>query len=81
MRYALIKSRVHLLGERTFALYTDHASLHTAMKSPHLSQRMARWLSFSLRLGAQFPWILSSGSHPIVKAERVFWYSWTDLAR
>ncbi|KAE8970943.1 hypothetical protein PR001_g27051, partial [Phytophthora rubi] len=25
---------------------TDHASLRTAMKSPHLSQRMARWLSF-----------------------------------
>ena len=46
MRYALIKFRVHLLGERTFALYTDHASLRTAMKSPHLSQRMARWLSF-----------------------------------
>ncbi|CAI5726875.1 unnamed protein product [Peronospora destructor] len=46
MRYALIKFRVHLLGEQTFALYTDHASLRTAMKSPHLSQRMARWLSF-----------------------------------
>uniref|UniRef100_A0AAV1UFD4 Reverse transcriptase RNase H-like domain-containing protein n=1 Tax=Peronospora matthiolae TaxID=2874970 RepID=A0AAV1UFD4_9STRA len=45
-RYALIKVRVHLLGERTFALYADHASLRTAMKSPHLSQRMARWLSF-----------------------------------
>ncbi|CAI5708825.1 unnamed protein product [Peronospora destructor] len=37
MRYALIKFRVHLLGEHTFALYTDHASLRTAMKSPHLS--------------------------------------------
>ncbi|CAI5730830.1 unnamed protein product [Peronospora farinosa] len=47
MRYALIKFRVHLLGERTFALYTNHASLCTAMKSPHLPQRMARWLSFS----------------------------------
>uniref|UniRef100_A0AAV1TQ33 Reverse transcriptase domain-containing protein n=1 Tax=Peronospora matthiolae TaxID=2874970 RepID=A0AAV1TQ33_9STRA len=46
MRYALIKFRVHLLGERTFALYTDHASLRTAIRSPHLSQRMARWLSF-----------------------------------
>ena len=46
MRYALIKFRVHLLGKRTFALYTDHASLRTVMKSPHLSQRMARWLSF-----------------------------------
>ncbi|KAE9217286.1 hypothetical protein PF004_g14191 [Phytophthora fragariae] len=46
MRYALIKFRVYLLGEQTFAVYTDHASLRTAMKSPHLSQRMARWLSF-----------------------------------
>ena len=46
IRYALIKFRVHLLSERTFALYTDHASLRTSMKSQHLSQRMARWLSF-----------------------------------
>ena len=37
MRYAIIKFRVYLLGERTFALYTDHASLRTAMKNPHLS--------------------------------------------
>ncbi|KAE9300791.1 hypothetical protein PR003_g22669 [Phytophthora rubi] len=49
MRYALIKFRVYLLGEQTFAVYTDHASLRTAMKSPHLSQRMARWLSFFAR--------------------------------
>ncbi|KAE9226727.1 hypothetical protein PF005_g5022 [Phytophthora fragariae] len=46
MRYALIKFRVYLLGQQTFAVYTDHASLRTAMKSPHLSQCMARWLSF-----------------------------------
>lgn len=46
MRYALIKFRVYLLGEQSFAVYTDHASLRTAVKSPHLSQRMARWLSF-----------------------------------
>jgi hypothetical protein len=46
MRYALIKFRVYLLGEQTFAVYTDHALLRTAMKSPHLSQRMAQWLSF-----------------------------------
>ncbi|KAE9064523.1 hypothetical protein PF007_g29168 [Phytophthora fragariae] len=46
MRYALIKFRVYLLGEQTFAVYTNHASLRTAMKSPRLSQRMARWLSF-----------------------------------
>uniref|UniRef100_H3H2L9 Integrase catalytic domain-containing protein n=1 Tax=Phytophthora ramorum TaxID=164328 RepID=H3H2L9_PHYRM len=45
MRYALIKFRVYLLGEQIFAIYTDHASLRTATKSPHLSQRMARWLS------------------------------------
>ncbi|OWZ24007.1 reverse transcriptase [Phytophthora megakarya] len=45
MRYAFIKFRVYLLGEQTFAVYTDHASLRTAAKNPHLSQRMARWLS------------------------------------
>ncbi|GMF14891.1 unnamed protein product [Phytophthora fragariaefolia] len=31
---------------RSFVVYTDHASLRTAIKSPHISQRMARWLSF-----------------------------------
>jgi len=46
MKYALVKFRVHLLGERAFVVYTDHASLRTATSSPHLSQRMARWLSF-----------------------------------
>ena len=46
MKYALVKFRVYLLGEQQFAIYTDHASLRTATKSPHLSQRMARWLSF-----------------------------------
>ena len=46
MRYALVKFRVYMLGEQTFIIYTDHASLRTATKSPHLSQRMARWLSF-----------------------------------
>ncbi|KAE9243572.1 hypothetical protein PF004_g6070 [Phytophthora fragariae] len=46
MRNALIKFRVYLLGEQTFAVYTDHSSLRTAMKSPHISQRTARWLSF-----------------------------------
>jgi len=46
MKYALVKFRVHLMGEQKFAIYTDHASLRTATKSPHLSQRMARWLSF-----------------------------------
>ncbi|KAE8989419.1 hypothetical protein PR003_g22122 [Phytophthora rubi] len=37
---------LYLPGEQTFAVYTDHASLRTARKSPHLPQRMARWLSF-----------------------------------
>ena len=45
MRYALVKLRVYLLGDRPFIVYTDHASLRTAVNSPHLSQRMARWLS------------------------------------
>ncbi|KAG3041924.1 hypothetical protein PC121_g23238 [Phytophthora cactorum] len=46
MKYALVKFRVHRLGSRPFVIYTDHASLRTATNSPHLSQRMARWLSF-----------------------------------
>ncbi|KAG2840375.1 hypothetical protein PC112_g3759 [Phytophthora cactorum] len=46
MKYALVKFRVHLLGSKPFVIYTDHASLPTATQSPHLSQRMARWLSF-----------------------------------
>ncbi|POM72550.1 Pol protein, partial [Phytophthora palmivora] len=37
---------LHLLGPRPFVIYTDHASFRTATNSPHLSQRMARWLSF-----------------------------------
>ena len=46
MKYALAKFRVYLLGDRPFIVYSDHASLRTAVNSPHLSQRMARWLSF-----------------------------------
>ncbi|KAG2790039.1 hypothetical protein PC129_g11596 [Phytophthora cactorum] len=46
MKYTLAKFRVYLLGSGPFVVYTDHASLRTAMKSPHISQRMARWLSF-----------------------------------
>ena len=42
MRYALIKFRVHLLGERAFAL----PIMRRCIKHPRLSQRMARWLSF-----------------------------------
>uniref|UniRef100_A0AAV1TQX9 Reverse transcriptase domain-containing protein n=1 Tax=Peronospora matthiolae TaxID=2874970 RepID=A0AAV1TQX9_9STRA len=44
MKYALAKFRVYLSGDRPFIVYTDHASLRTAVNSPHLSQRMARWL-------------------------------------
>ena len=46
MKYALVKFRISLLGDKPFIVYTDHASLRTAVNSPHLSQRMARWLSF-----------------------------------
>ncbi|GMF29331.1 unnamed protein product [Phytophthora fragariaefolia] len=46
MKYALAKFRVYLLVSRPFVVYTDHASLRTGIKSPHISQRMARWLSF-----------------------------------
>ena len=46
MKYALAKFRVYLLGDKPFVVYTDHASLRTAVNTPHLSQRMARWLSF-----------------------------------
>ncbi|KAG2872311.1 hypothetical protein PC117_g28048 [Phytophthora cactorum] len=46
MKYALAKFRLYLLGSGPFVVYTDHTSLRTAVKSPHISQRMARWLSF-----------------------------------
>ena len=36
MKYALVKFRAHLLGSKPFVIYL----------LPHLSQRMARWLSF-----------------------------------
>ncbi|KAG3230821.1 hypothetical protein PI124_g24082 [Phytophthora idaei] len=51
MKYALVKFRVYLLGSGPFVVYTDHASLRTAVKSPHISQRMARWLSFFAEYG------------------------------
>ncbi|GMF27282.1 unnamed protein product [Phytophthora fragariaefolia] len=34
MKYALVKFRVHLLGQKPFVIYTDHASLRTATSSP-----------------------------------------------
>ncbi|GMF19232.1 unnamed protein product [Phytophthora fragariaefolia] len=42
------------LAIRPFVVYTDHASLRTAIKSPHISQRMARWLSFFAEYNFQF---------------------------
>ncbi|KAG3231791.1 hypothetical protein PI124_g23114 [Phytophthora idaei] len=51
MKYALAKFRVYLLGSGPFVVYTDHASLRTTVKSPHISQRMARWLSFFAECG------------------------------
>ncbi|KAG2880059.1 hypothetical protein PC115_g22610 [Phytophthora cactorum] len=46
MKYALAKFQAYLLGSGPFVVYTDHASFRTAVKSPHISQRMVRWLSF-----------------------------------
>uniref|UniRef100_A0AAV1U2Q4 Reverse transcriptase domain-containing protein n=1 Tax=Peronospora matthiolae TaxID=2874970 RepID=A0AAV1U2Q4_9STRA len=46
MKYALAKFRVYRLGDRPLIVHTDHASLRTAVNSPHLSQRLARWLDF-----------------------------------
>ena len=46
MKYALVKFRVHLLDTEPFVVFTDHASLRTAINSPHLSPRTARWLTF-----------------------------------
>ena len=45
-KHALVKFRVHLLDSKPFVIDTDHASLRTVTQSLHLSQRMARWLSF-----------------------------------
>ena len=41
MKYALANLRVYLLGDRPFFVYTNYASLRTAVNSPHLSQQMA----------------------------------------
>ena len=46
MRHALINFRVHLLGKRSFALYTDHALLRTAIKSTQLFQQISSCLYF-----------------------------------
>ena len=64
MKYALAKFRVYLLGDRPFIVYTDHASLRTAVNSPHLSQRMARWLSFFAEYNFSVEY--KSGRHNVV---------------
>ncbi|KAF0721733.1 hypothetical protein Ae201684_018948 [Aphanomyces euteiches] len=46
VKHALVKFRIYLLGSKPFVVYTDHASLKYAVKSPHISERMARWLAF-----------------------------------
>jgi hypothetical protein len=46
MKYALVKFRVRLLSSKPFVIFIDHASLRTATQSPHLSQRITRWMSF-----------------------------------
>ena len=46
VEYALGKFRLHLLGTEPFVVYTDHASLRTAINSPHLSPGMTRRLTF-----------------------------------
>ena len=46
MKYALMNFSVYLLGDRPFVVYMDQASLRTTVNIPHLSQKMARWLSF-----------------------------------
>ena len=55
MKYALEKFRVYVLGEKHFTIFTDHASLRHAVKTPHLSQRMARWLSFFFEFNLPAP--------------------------
>ena len=46
MKNEVTKFRLYLFRDRPFIIYTDHASLRTAVNSPHLSQRMASLLSF-----------------------------------
>ncbi|OWZ14095.1 reverse transcriptase [Phytophthora megakarya] len=57
MKYALAMFRVYLLGNTPFVVYTDHASLRTAVKSPHMSQQMARWLSFFAEYNFRYKWV------------------------
>ncbi|GMF24894.1 unnamed protein product [Phytophthora fragariaefolia] len=77
MEYALVKFRVHLLGQKPFEIYTDHASLRTATSSPHLSQRMARWLSFFAEYNLTVEYKL--GKHNVL-ADALSWRPDYELA-
>ncbi|KAF0744080.1 hypothetical protein Ae201684_001343 [Aphanomyces euteiches] len=46
IKYVLVKFRIYLLGSKPFVVYTDHASLRYAVKTPHISEHMAPWFSF-----------------------------------
>jgi hypothetical protein len=45
IRYSLEKWQ-HLLANREFTIYTDHAALTYLQSSSHVSRRNARWLEF-----------------------------------
>ena len=45
IRYSLEKWQ-HLLANRQFVIYTDHAALTYLQSSSHVSRRNARWLEF-----------------------------------
>ena len=59
--YALVKFRVHLLGNEPFVVYTDHESLRNAINSPHLLPLMSWWLTFIFELstgrGIRISWM------------------------
>ena len=40
MKFDLVKFRVHILGVLRFVIYTYHALLRYAVKTPHLSQKL-----------------------------------------
>ncbi|POM73642.1 LOW QUALITY PROTEIN: Reverse transcriptase [Phytophthora palmivora] len=46
MKHALVEFRVRLLVSKPFVISTNNVSLRIATQSPHLSRRMACWLSF-----------------------------------
>ena len=46
MEYSKVNPRVHLLGSKPFVIYTDHASLRAETHSPHIVQKLSRWIFF-----------------------------------